>query len=185
MEAVRRRDGRPVAACRERTHRPTLKAVVRPPSRPGHESRGHAHSCVSCVMRQGSRAATASVGGGREGEGGGNKVAIPLHPAGGGRKAGPAPPRSCRDQTQRRRIRRFADLGTTWSSPPKGLSDTRETVWRPRPESNRGARICSPLRNHSATRPRCGSAPARGRYSKGRPAAAMEHGAKTTTARIR
>jgi hypothetical protein len=26
--------------------------------------------------------------------------------------------------------------------------------WRPRPESNRGARICSPLRNHSATRPR-------------------------------
>jgi hypothetical protein len=27
-------------------------------------------------------------------------------------------------------------------------------VWRPRPESNRGARICSPLRNHSATRPR-------------------------------
>ena len=26
-------------------------------------------------------------------------------------------------------------------------------VWRPRPESNRGARICSPLRSHSATRP--------------------------------
>ena len=26
-------------------------------------------------------------------------------------------------------------------------------VWRPRPESNRGARICSPLRNHSATWP--------------------------------
>ena len=25
--------------------------------------------------------------------------------------------------------------------------------WRPRPESNRGARICSPLRNHSATWP--------------------------------
>lgn len=25
--------------------------------------------------------------------------------------------------------------------------------WRPRPESNRGTRICSPLRNHSATRP--------------------------------
>ena len=25
--------------------------------------------------------------------------------------------------------------------------------WRPRPESNRGARICSPLRSHSATRP--------------------------------
>ncbi len=25
--------------------------------------------------------------------------------------------------------------------------------WRPRPESNRGARICNPLRHHSATRP--------------------------------
>lgn len=25
--------------------------------------------------------------------------------------------------------------------------------WRPRPESNRDGRICSPLRNHSATRP--------------------------------
>jgi hypothetical protein len=28
-----------------------------------------------------------------------------------------------------------------------------ENVWRPRPELNRGARICSPLRHHSATRP--------------------------------
>src|SRR5688572_8089881 len=27
------------------------------------------------------------------------------------------------------------------------------SCWRPRPESNRGTRICSPLRNHSATRP--------------------------------
>ncbi len=26
-------------------------------------------------------------------------------------------------------------------------------AWRPRPESNRDGRICSPLRNHSATRP--------------------------------
>ncbi len=25
--------------------------------------------------------------------------------------------------------------------------------WRPRPESNRGARICNPLRHHSATGP--------------------------------
>lgn len=25
--------------------------------------------------------------------------------------------------------------------------------WRPRPESNRGIRICSPLRHHSATWP--------------------------------
>jgi hypothetical protein len=31
--------------------------------------------------------------------------------------------------------------------------------WRPRPESNRGARICSPLRNHSATRPHAGYSP--------------------------
>ena len=31
--------------------------------------------------------------------------------------------------------------------------------WRPRPESNRGARICSPLRNHSATRPHVPVAP--------------------------
>ena len=29
----------------------------------------------------------------------------------------------------------------------------RRFYWRPRPESNRGARICSPLRSHSATRP--------------------------------
>ena len=28
--------------------------------------------------------------------------------------------------------------------------------WRPRPESNRGARICSPLRHHSATWPLSG-----------------------------
>src|SRR5262245_48725396 len=29
----------------------------------------------------------------------------------------------------------------------------RAKYWRPRPESNRGARICSPLRHHSATWP--------------------------------
>ena len=28
--------------------------------------------------------------------------------------------------------------------------------WRPRPELNRGTRICSPLRHHSATWPRHG-----------------------------
>jgi hypothetical protein len=33
-------------------------------------------------------------------------------------------------------------------------------IWRPRPESNRGRRICSPLRDHSATRP-CRSIEAR------------------------
>jgi hypothetical protein len=32
-------------------------------------------------------------------------------------------------------------------------------TWRPRPESNRCARICSPLRNHSATWPICGEKP--------------------------
>ena len=31
----------------------------------------------------------------------------------------------------------------------------RPGIWRPRPELNRGARICSPLRHHSATWPRC------------------------------
>ncbi len=40
----------------------------------------------------------------------------------------------------------------------------KENGWRPRPESNRGARICSPLRNHSATRP---SGPVRNRRSGG------------------
>jgi hypothetical protein len=34
---------------------------------------------------------------------------------------------------------------------PEGLR--RAKLWRPRPESNRGARICSPLRHHSATWP--------------------------------
>ena len=36
---------------------------------------------------------------------------------------------------------------------PVGRRTARSEKWRPRPESNRGARICSPLRNHSATRP--------------------------------
>ena len=35
----------------------------------------------------------------------------------------------------------------------EGLARGQYGEWRPRPESNRGARICSPLRNHSATRP--------------------------------
>ena len=35
----------------------------------------------------------------------------------------------------------------------------KEWKWRPRPESNRGARICSPLRSHSATRPCRGRSP--------------------------
>ena len=38
-----------------------------------------------------------------------------------------------------------------WNAAPRQIHVTAE--WRPRPESNRGARICSPLRNHSATRP--------------------------------
>src|ERR671917_440467 len=32
--------------------------------------------------------------------------------------------------------------------------DISECKWRPEPESNRRARICSPLRNHSAIGPR-------------------------------
>ena len=32
-------------------------------------------------------------------------------------------------------------------------------IWRPRPESNRGIRICSPLRHHSATWPLNQTAP--------------------------
>ncbi len=44
--------------------------------------------------------------------------------------------------------------------------------WRPRPESNRGAWICNPLRNHSATRPHAGiQHPASGSLSKRWPVA--------------
>ena len=38
-------------------------------------------------------------------------------------------------------------------SKSKNSMNSKEN-WRPRPESNRDRRICSPLRNHSATRPR-------------------------------
>ena len=34
---------------------------------------------------------------------------------------------------------------------------TRVRIWRPRPELNRGTRICSPLRHHSATWPQLGA----------------------------
>jgi hypothetical protein len=52
---------------------------------------------------------------------------------------------------------KVASDGVRWSPglrgrQPRGPSKHDE-YWRPRPESNRGARICSPLRNHSATRP--------------------------------
>lgn len=46
----------------------------------------------------------------------------------------------------RTQIARFRECGNQWRY--------RRVDWRPRPESNRGARICSPLRSHSATRPR-------------------------------
>ena len=36
---------------------------------------------------------------------------------------------------------------------PRQAVERRVFKWRPRPESNRGARICSPLRHHSATWP--------------------------------
>jgi hypothetical protein len=44
------------------------------------------------------------------------------------------------------------ELLTAFSSLPRRPSKSL-ILWRPRPESNRGARICSPLRSHSATRP--------------------------------
>jgi hypothetical protein len=34
-----------------------------------------------------------------------------------------------------------------------GFVSLVDVNWRPRPESNRGARICNPLRHHSATWP--------------------------------
>ncbi len=37
--------------------------------------------------------------------------------------------------------------------PASGQTAAARCDWRPRPESNRGARICSPLRHHSATWP--------------------------------
>ncbi len=37
--------------------------------------------------------------------------------------------------------------------PAKRQTAAASCDWRPRPESNRGARICSPLRHHSATWP--------------------------------
>ena len=42
------------------------------------------------------------------------------------------------------------------SGDQRGEISRAQSAWRPRPESNRGARICSPLRNHSATRPSAG-----------------------------
>ena len=36
----------------------------------------------------------------------------------------------------------------------KALESSLFAKWRPEPESNRRARICSPLRNHSAIGPR-------------------------------
>ena len=45
-----------------------------------------------------------------------------------------------------------------------------ESEWRPEPESNRRARICSPLRNHSAIGPRRGHVPDIAPAVKRRPA---------------
>ena len=52
--------------------------------------------------------------------------------------------------TPSRLARRRQDKRLVRTQKKKG----RMNSWRPRPESNRGARICSPLRDHSATRPR-------------------------------
>jgi hypothetical protein len=43
--------------------------------------------------------------------------------------------------------------GQNYTISPDRAQITKGEGWRPRPESNRGARICSPLRHHSATRP--------------------------------
>lgn len=48
-----------------------------------------------------------------------------------------------------------------FSSPQSG------GIWRPRPESNRHSRICSPLHNHSATRPLSGTVRPRPRHVRG------------------
>ena len=59
------------------------------------------------------------------------------------------------------------------ATPPADAAEVN-FEWRPRPESNRGARICSPLRSHSATRPCRGRSPRRSGagYSKFRRAPA-------------
>ena len=60
--------------------------------------------------------------------------------------------------------------------------------WRPRPESNRGARICSPLRHHSATWPsarRRRSPTGRRRVSYGRTLESTRVAAKNTLHRPR
>src|SRR5438045_8563291 len=43
--------------------------------------------------------------------------------------------------------------------PATRKSELENGGWRPEPESNRRARICSPLRNHSAIGPRAGPFP--------------------------
>jgi hypothetical protein len=81
-------------------------------------------------------------------------MAIPV-----GFETGTDPEPSCRavleTSLRRKRKRRAPTLPQGRSSPFKSAAADRYGTgrWRPRPESNRGARICSPLRNHSATRP--------------------------------
>src|SRR3954468_19756516 len=47
----------------------------------------------------------------------------------------------------------FSDPRRSSPGEPAGWVAQRIDVWRPEPESNRRARICSPLRNHSAIGP--------------------------------
>lgn len=70
----------------------------------------------------------------------------PLHP-----KGRPEASSRRRDASQSSRSRK-SPASITIRKP--NVSRRNKWRWRPRPESNRGARICSPLRNHSATRPR-------------------------------
>ena len=50
----------------------------------------------------------------------------------------------------------YIRVGVSSANPVRGRNlkiPVRGGIWRPRPESNRCARICSPLHSHSATRP--------------------------------
>ena len=68
------------------------------------------------------------------------------------------------DRSLRRRSRSHCASPCCRCEPRRAaIAPTNRCLWRPRPESNRGARICSPLRSHSATRPcQSGRPPRRG-----------------------
>ena len=59
---------------------------------------------------------------------------------------------------KRRKTKDFRRHGIPLLANPRAKSLNTLGVWRPEPESNRRARICSPLRNHSAIGPGNGGA---------------------------